>query len=345
QVSARADDRRIVAAELEQHAPEALSNLWTNRPPHCGRARRRDQRDPRIVDQRLAHVAFALHELHQPGRRVAELLERPAYEHHHRFGAERRLLARLPDYRIAADQRERGIPRPHRDREVEGADHQHRPERVPLLHHPMLRTLAGDSEAVELARQAHREVADVDHLLHFAERFLDDLGVFQRDDSGQPFLRGPQLLAEEPHKLAPARRWYRPPFFECLSGLCGGCARVAHRYPANLRAVDRGAAHHFARALDSELSQQLGHFLRRRHDSSSLALAIAATPASIVSSFLPKHRRTRWRGGSCSAKADNGTTAMPAFSTAAMAKLSSSIAIPDAARSTQRKYVDAASST
>jgi hypothetical protein len=29
--------------------------------------------------------------------------------------------------------------------------------------------LAGDGQAVQLARQADREVADVDHLLHLAE--------------------------------------------------------------------------------------------------------------------------------------------------------------------------------
>jgi len=67
------------------------------------------------------------------------------------------------------------------------------------------------------------------------------------------------------------------------------------------------------------------------------ARAKAATPESTVSSRLAKHKRTRCRGGAASANGDSGTTATPASSTARAAKLSSSAAIPDAARSTHRK--------
>ncbi len=67
------------------------------------------------------------------------------------------------------------------------------------------------------------------------------------------------------------------------------------------------------------------------------ARAIAATPASTVSSRLAKHSRTRCRGGAASANGDNGTTATPASATARAANLSSSEPIPDAARSTHRK--------
>ena len=41
--------------------------------------------------------------------------------------------------------------------------------------------LGGDGQAVELARQADGEVADVDHLLHFAEALLRDLARLERD--------------------------------------------------------------------------------------------------------------------------------------------------------------------
>ncbi len=67
------------------------------------------------------------------------------------------------------------------------------------------------------------------------------------------------------------------------------------------------------------------------------ARASAATPESTVSSRLAKHSRTRCRTGEASANGDKGTTATPASSTARAAKRSSSAAIPDAARSTQRK--------
>ena len=48
---------------------------------------------------------------------------------------ERRLLGRLPDHRVAADQRERRVPRPDRDREVERGDDADGAERMPRLHH------------------------------------------------------------------------------------------------------------------------------------------------------------------------------------------------------------------
>ena len=39
------------------------------------------------------------------------------------------------------DERQRGVPRPHRDREVERGDHTDRPHRLPGLHHPVAGTL------------------------------------------------------------------------------------------------------------------------------------------------------------------------------------------------------------
>jgi len=70
---------------------------------------------------------------------------------------------------------------------------------------------------------------------------------------------------------------------------------------------------------------------------SERASAKAATPESTVSSRLAKHNRTRCRGGAMSANGDSGTTATPASATARAAKPSSSVPIPDTARSTHRK--------
>src|SRR5438309_11372933 len=96
-------------------------------------------------------------------------------------------------------------------------------------------------------------------------------------------------------------------------------------------------ADHIPAAVDLRQIEDIADVVGRTHANSSLPRAIAATPASIVSSFLPKHKRTRCRGGSRSAKAEKGTTATPAFSTAAAANVASSTLSPDAARSTQRK--------
>ena len=49
---------------------------------------------------------------------------------------------------------------------------------MPVLAEPVARTLARDSPAIELPAQPYGELADVDHLLHFAERFLRNLSGF-----------------------------------------------------------------------------------------------------------------------------------------------------------------------
>ena len=115
---------------------------------------------------------------------------------HHAIGdvlhgdrGERRRLGRLPDDGIAADRGDRGVPRPDGDGKIERRDHADRAERMPLLHHPVARPLGGERQAVELARQADREVADVDHLLHFAVAFGANLAHLERDEIAQRFLR------------------------------------------------------------------------------------------------------------------------------------------------------------
>ena len=57
---------------------------------------------------------------------------------------------------IAADQRERRVPRPHGHGKVERGDDADRAERMPLLDQPMAGALAGDRQAVELPAQARR---------------------------------------------------------------------------------------------------------------------------------------------------------------------------------------------
>ena len=87
---------------------------------------------------------------------------------------------------------------------------------MPGLHHPVPRPLGGDGEAVELARQADREIADVDHLLDLAEPFGEDLAAFPADQPAELLLLLAQLLAEQPHQLAAPRRRHQPPGEEGL---------------------------------------------------------------------------------------------------------------------------------
>ena len=115
------------------------------------------------------------------------------------------LLRRLPDHGVTADQGERGVPRPHRHREVEGADHADHAERVPLLHHPVAGALGGDGEAEQLPRLADGEVADVDHLLHLAQALGADLARLDRHQRAEVLLVLAQQVAEHAHQLAADR--------------------------------------------------------------------------------------------------------------------------------------------
>ena len=133
---------------------------------------------------------------------------------------------------IAAHECERGVPAPHGDREVEGRDDGDRAERMPGLEHAVPRALGGDRAPEELAREADREVADVDHLLHLAEALLGDLAGLERDERAERLLLAAQLLAEQPHELAAARGGHVAPGLERHGSACDGhvgtgCARAA----------------------------------------------------------------------------------------------------------------------
>ena len=58
-------------------------------------------------------------------------------------------------------------------------------ERMPLLHHAMVRAFGGDGQSVKLARKADGKIANIDHLLHFAFAFGQNFAGFQRDQSAQ----------------------------------------------------------------------------------------------------------------------------------------------------------------
>ena len=161
----------------------------------------------RRCDQSFADRRAADDDLREAlGRVGAEALDRAGEDFHRRQRRERRLLRRFPDHRIAADQRQRGVPGPDRDREIERGNDRAGPERMPGLGHPVAGALRGDDEAVQLPRQADGEIADVDHLLHFAQALGHDLADLERHEGAESLLRGAQFLAEKAHELAAAGR-------------------------------------------------------------------------------------------------------------------------------------------
>jgi hypothetical protein len=86
---------------------------------------------------------------------------------------------------------------------------------MPLLHHPVFGTLAGYGQAIELTRQTDGEIADVDHLLHFAASLGRNLTGFNRDEPPEFLLVPAEFLAQKPDELAAAGRRDKAPSPEC----------------------------------------------------------------------------------------------------------------------------------
>ena len=97
-----------------------------------------------------------------------------------------------------------------------------RPERMPLLHQSVAGTLAGDREAVQLAAEPDGEVADVDHLLHLAERLALDLADLELHQSAEVGLVRAQQRRELADQLAAERSGCRAPGLERGDGLLDG---------------------------------------------------------------------------------------------------------------------------
>ena len=117
---------------------------------------------------------------------------------------------------------------------------------MPGLAHGVAGPLAGHGQAVELARQADREVADVDHLLHLAEALLQDLAGLQRDQTAERRLVSAQFLAEQADQLAAAGGGGVAPGGEGggrPADRGGDIGRRVLRQPGGLGAIDRRAGH------------------------------------------------------------------------------------------------------
>jgi hypothetical protein len=139
---------------------------------------------------------------------------------------------------------------------------------MPLLHHAMSRTLAGNGEAIELAGKTDREIADINHLLHFAAAFGSDLAGLYHHQATQLVLNGAQLLAQEPDEFAAARRWNQAPSHKRVHCIIDDFANrrrvsvlhIGNRFAGRRRTHDPGS---FLKrtAIDAKVLQDRGGFL------------------------------------------------------------------------------------
>ena len=240
QIGRRGDDGSVVATQLQNGAGKAGCQARAHGAAHGGGAGGRQHGHAGILNQHLANVALANDQLQQARGRVAAKAGQCALGDGVRGqGRQRGFLRRLPHHRVATHHRQRGVPRPHGHGEVEGRDHTAHAQRVPGFHHAVAGALGGNGQAVELARQAHGKVADVDHLLHFAQAFGGNLARFQGHQAAQVGLGGAQFLAQQANQFTPARCGHRAPGSEGCVCAANGVAGLRGRVLGHM-------GHHFA---------------------------------------------------------------------------------------------------
>ena len=76
----------------------------------------------------------------------------------------------------------------------------------------MARPFRLDCQAVEHAGLADREVANVDHLLHFTLAFRDDFSGLKRHELTKLRFQIAQCVTQTANSLATHRRWRGAPF-------------------------------------------------------------------------------------------------------------------------------------
>ena len=119
--------------------------------------------------------------------------------------------------------------------EVERRDHGDDAGGVPGLHQAVAGSLGRHRAALELTGEADGEVADVDHLLHLAERLGADLAHLELDEVGEVVLVLLEQATEPPDDRAADRGGHGPPLEERVVGSLHGRAHVGR--------IRTGAAH------------------------------------------------------------------------------------------------------
>ena len=166
--------------------PKRAATRGPTWPAHRRRAGRRDERDAVVVDQRLARGR---------GRRSARRDRSFGAAPNSRAARSNRLCVASAVSGVFSDGFQTTVsPQTSASAafHAQTATGKLNAEMTPTtpsgcqrLHHPVVGALGGDGQAVQLARQADREVADVDHLLHFAQAFGDDLAGLDRDEAAE----------------------------------------------------------------------------------------------------------------------------------------------------------------
>jgi hypothetical protein len=188
------------------------------------RADRARAGEPDLVDEALLEGALEARErLRALGLDDVEHARRDAAgeeELGERVAERGRVLGRLPNHGVAAQDRRHEVPGGDGDREVARGDDRRDADRHPEREELLVRHLGRHGLPVQPAALADEEVAGVDDLLHLAERLGVRLADLARDEARERLLVGLDEAADVgDHASARGRRYLGP--------VCAGGARGA----------------------------------------------------------------------------------------------------------------------
>ena len=127
----------------------------------------------------------------------------------------------------------------------------------------MPRTFGSNRQTIQLPRKTNRKIADIDHLLHFAQAFGKNLPAFERHKLAEFVLVPAQFFAEQADQFAALRRRNVAPHIEGFRGILdlgvergGAVAFQACQLAAVDRRHDRQIAPVLLFQIDAEFAEK-----------------------------------------------------------------------------------------
>ena len=201
------DDHRVLAAELEMDVLERVGGHLRDADAGLAGAGEGDDAHVGMRHERLAGVlAEAVDRVDDAvgESRVGEQLDEALRQ-------QRRVLRRLEDDGVAADEGGRELPRRDRDREVPGRDRPDDADRLADAHHELVRQLGGGRLAEQAPALARHVEAHVDRLLDVAARLGEHLPHLAAHELGELLLALGQERREAVQDVRALRRRDQPP--------------------------------------------------------------------------------------------------------------------------------------
>ena len=231
QIGIGLDDDGVVATEFEQALAESCGNSLSDNLAHADGSRCGHEGNPLVLGHHLTHFVVPLYDTGEAFGHMGHVCRNLIPDVLTGNGSERGLLRGLPNASVSANPCDGGVPVPNGHGEIECADDAHDTKGMPLLIHPVPRSLGVHGQAIELSGESHGKVADVDHFLDFAEAFLEALAHLEGYEGAQSVFVLAQCLSVEAHNFTPLRcRNGAPRFSGLYCGADGAFVVIGRAY-------------------------------------------------------------------------------------------------------------------